>query len=160
MTEQLQSLKNQLLGLRRAVDAAREQLEQAAAKHKHLAAQLGAALAWLHDHEAQVKSRPLLARDPASVDAQLASHQELSAGVMSHLEEVRGVLEAARPEDALPGSLRERLSEASLLLNTLPAELAERAAYLQSNATLRREHQALKVHQLRNAIFLLFLDTP
>lgn len=57
------------------MDAAREQLEQAAAKHKHLAAQLGAALAWLHDHEAQVKSRPLLARDPASVDAQLASHQ-------------------------------------------------------------------------------------
>lgn len=75
VTEQLQSLKNQLLGLRRAVDAAREQLEQAAAKHKHLAAQLGTALAWLHDHEAQVKSRPLLARDPASVDAELTSHQ-------------------------------------------------------------------------------------
>ncbi|KAK3930234.1 Nesprin-1 [Frankliniella fusca] len=144
VTEQLQSLKNQLQGLRRAVDAAREQLEQAAAKHKHLAAQLGAALAWLHDHEAQVKSRPLLARDPASVDAQLASHQELSAGVLAHLDEVRGVLDAARPEDALPGSLRERLSEASLLLNTLPNELAERAAYLQSNAALRREHQALK----------------
>ncbi|XP_052120036.1 muscle-specific protein 300 kDa isoform X1 [Frankliniella occidentalis] len=144
VTEQLQSLKNQLLGLRRAVDAAREQLEQAAAKHKHLAAQLGAALAWLHDHEAQVKSRPLLARDPASVDAQLTSHQELSAGVLAHLDEVRSVMDAARPEDSLPGSLRERLSEASLLLNTLLNELAERAAYLQSNATLRREHQALK----------------
>lgn len=70
--------------------------------------------------------------------------QELSAGVMAHLDEVRGVMDAARPEDALPGPLRERLSEASMLLNTLPGELAERAAYLQSNATLRREHQALK----------------
>ena len=62
----------------------------------------------------------------------------------THLDEVRAVLDAAHPEDSLPGSLRERLSEASMLLNTLPAELAERAAYLQSNAKLRREHAALK----------------
>lgn len=144
VTEQLQSLKNQLLGLRRAVDAARDQLEQAAAKHKHLAVQLSAALAWLHEHEAQVKSRPLLARDPGSVEQELAHHQELSAGVHAHLDEVRAVLDAAHPEDSLPGPLRERLSEASMLLNTLPAELSERAAYLQSNAKLRREHTALK----------------
>jgi len=68
----------------------------------------------------------------------------LTTDVQAHLDVVRSVLESVRGEDGLPSSLRERLSEASLLTNTLPTELAERGAYLQSNAALRRDHAALR----------------
>ena len=75
VTEQLQSLKQQLQALRRAVEKQREQHEMAAAEHKKLATELEAILDWLHANEATVRSRPLLERDPASVEKEIEKHK-------------------------------------------------------------------------------------
>ncbi|XP_063222936.1 muscle-specific protein 300 kDa isoform X4 [Bacillus rossius redtenbacheri] len=144
VTEQLQSLKQSLQALRRAVEKQREQHEMTAAEHGKLGAELEAVLDWLHANEAAVRSRPLLARDTASVDRQLDRHQELAAAVHGHLDRARAVQESARHEEGMPGSLMEKLSEAALLLNTLPRELEERGKYLQANRQMRLDHALLK----------------
>lgn len=75
ITEQLQSLKQQLTALRRAVERQRQQHEATAAEHVKLAAELDAILEWLHSHEAEVKSRPLLSIDVASVEQEQEKHK-------------------------------------------------------------------------------------
>lgn len=75
ITEQLQSLKQQLTALRRAVERQRQQHEATAAEHVKLAAELDSILEWLHSHEAEVKSRPLLNIDVASVEKEQEKHE-------------------------------------------------------------------------------------
>lgn len=143
MTEQLQSLKQQLQGLRRAVETQREQHELAAAEHKRLANELAEILDWLEDKEKEVKSRPLLERDPTSVEAELKKHHELCEAVDEHLERIRNLKKSVPHEEGMPGSLKEMLSEAVSLLSSLPREMEERGNYLESNMKLRQEYTAL-----------------
>lgn len=75
ITEQLQSLKQQLTALRRAVERQRQQHEAAAAEHIKLAAELDVVLGWLHAHEAEVRSRPVLSVDVASVLQEQEKHK-------------------------------------------------------------------------------------
>lgn len=70
--------------------------------------------------------------------------QVLASEVEAQLEKVRSVQESVKHDDGLPASLTEQLSEASMLLNSLPRELQERSKYLESNQAYRLEHQALK----------------
>ncbi|GLH12192.1 Nesprin-1, partial [Gryllus bimaculatus] len=144
ITEQLQSLKQSLQALRRAVEKQREQHEMTVAEHKKLAAELEEVLDWLHANEAAVRSRPLLDRDPTSVNVEIDKHKELATQVNSYLDRIRAVQDSVRHDDGMPGSLLEKLSEANSLLNTLPAELEERGKYLEMNKTLRVEYAALK----------------
>ncbi|KAJ9594434.1 hypothetical protein L9F63_014159, partial [Diploptera punctata] len=144
ITEQLQSMKQQLQALRRAVEKQREQHEMAAAEHKKLAAELETILDWLHANETTVRSRPLLERDPASVEKEIEKHKELAAKVNSYLDRVRTVQESVRHEEGMPGSLMEQLSEANSLLTTLPQELEERGKYLETNKQLRFDYAAIK----------------
>nr|CAD7605236.1 unnamed protein product [Timema genevievae] len=144
ITEQLQSLKQSLQVLRRAVEKQREQHEMTAAEHRKLGAELEVALDWLHAHEAAVRSRPLLDRDPASVEKELDNHKLLAAEVTGYLDRVKAVQDAARHEDGMPSSLLEQLSEANSLLNSLPRELEERGKYLEDNRQLRLDYAALK----------------
>ncbi|XP_068085330.1 muscle-specific protein 300 kDa [Anabrus simplex] len=144
ITEQLQSLKQSLQTLRRAVEKQREQHEMTAAEHRKLAAELEEVLDWLHANEATVRSRPLLDRHPASVEAELEKHRELAANVNHYLDRVRAVQESVRHEDGMPSSLMEQLSEANSLLSTLPRELEERGKYLETNRQLRLEYAGLK----------------
>ncbi|KAF3420921.1 hypothetical protein E2986_09204 [Frieseomelitta varia] len=143
ITEQLQSLKQQLQGLRRAVETQREQHELAAAEHKRLANELAEILDWLEDKEKEVKSRPLLERDPTSVEAELKNHNELCEAVNEHLERIRNLKNSVPHEEGMPGSLKEMLSEAVSLLTSLPREMEERGNYLESNMKLRQEYAAL-----------------
>ena len=75
VTEQLQSLKQQLQGLRRAVESQRSQHVLTAEAHKKLAVELGNALDELHKNEATVRSRPLLERAVASVENEIIKHK-------------------------------------------------------------------------------------
>lgn len=75
ITQQLQSLKQQLTALRRAVERQRQQHEAAAAEHIKLAAELDVVLGWLHAHEAEVRSRPVLSVDVASVLQEQEKHK-------------------------------------------------------------------------------------
>lgn len=85
ITEQLQSLKQQLTALRRAVENQREAHEAAAAEHRKLASELDEVIDWLHNHEAKVKSRPLLERPVASVESHISEHEMLVADVTKYV---------------------------------------------------------------------------
>lgn len=148
VTEQLQSLKQQLQALRRAVETQREQHELAAAEHRRLANELADILDWLESKEKEVKSRPLLERDPNSVEAELKKHHALCADVNEHLDRIRKLKESVRHEEGMPGSLKEMLSEAVSLLTSLPREMEERGNYLESNMQMRLDYAALtdKLH--------------
>lgn len=148
VTEQLQSLKQQLQAVRRAVETQREQHELAAAEHRRLANELADILDWLESKEREVKSRPLLERDPASVEAELKKHKTLCADVNEHLGKIRSLRESVRHEEGMPGSLKEMLSEAVSLLASLPREMDERGNYLESNMQMRLDYAALtdKLH--------------
>ncbi|XP_071567068.1 muscle-specific protein 300 kDa isoform X8 [Temnothorax nylanderi] len=148
VTEQLQSLKQQLQALRRAVETQREQHELAAAEHRRLANELADILDWLESKEKEVKSRPLLERDPTSVEAELKKHQALCADVNEYLDRIRNLKESLRHEEGMPGSLKEMLSEAVSLLTSLPREMEERGNYFESNMQMRLDYAALtdKLH--------------
>lgn len=148
MTEQLQSLKQQLQALRRAVETQREQHELAAAEHRRLANELADILDWLESKEKEVKSRPLLARDPTSVEAELKKHQTLCTDVNEYLDRIRNLKQSVRHEEGMPGSLKEMLSEAMSLVTSLPREMDERGNYLENNMQMRLDYAALtdKLH--------------
>ncbi|XP_076280585.1 muscle-specific protein 300 kDa [Lasioglossum baleicum] len=143
ITEQLQSLKQQLQGLRRAVETQREQHELAAAEHKRLANELTEILDWLEDKEKEIKSRPLLERDPSSVEDELKNHNELCEAVNEYLDRIRNLKNSIPYEEGMPGSLKEMLSEAVSMLTSLPREMEDRGNYLESNMKMRQEYAAL-----------------
>nr|XP_022915902.1 nesprin-1 isoform X7 [Onthophagus taurus] len=145
VTEQLQSLKQSLQNLRREVERQKEKHENTALEHKKLAAELDEILDWLHGNEATIRSRPLLNRDIQNVITELAAHGKLAGDVNNYLDRVRHVQDKTRHDDGMPGSLIEKLSEASSLLQSLPRELEERKKYLENNKALREEYEALKL---------------
>ena len=144
ITEQLQTLKQSLQNLRREVENQKEKHEHTALEHKKIAAELEEILDWLHTNEATVHSRPLLNRDIKSVENELQNHAELAKNVNHYLDRVRQVQERTAHDDGLPGSLVEKLSEATSLLQSLPRELEEREKYLQNNKSLRESYDELK----------------
>lgn len=143
ITELLQSLKQQLLTLRRTVEAKRQEHERAAAEHKKLAADLSEVLQWLHDNEAIVHSRPLLNRDVASVDKKLIEHATLAKNIQSYLDKFTKIADVVKNDDGVPGSLLEMLSDGNSLKTSLPAELANREKHLQDNKKYRQQYQQM-----------------
>jgi nesprin-1 len=148
ITEQLQSLKQQLQTLRRAVEHQREQHELAAAEHRRLANELADILDFLESKEKEVKTRPLLDRYAESVEAELKKHRVLCDSVNEYLDKIREIKESVKHEDGMPGSLKEMFSEAMSMLQSLPREMEERESYLESNKQMRLDYAALteKLH--------------
>ncbi|XP_017768073.1 PREDICTED: nesprin-1 [Nicrophorus vespilloides] len=144
ITEQIQSLKQSLTNLRRAVEKQKQIHENTAAEYRKLAAELEEILDWLHANETTVQSRPLLKRDLKSVESELNKHRELAEEVNKYLDRVRQVQEATKHDSCVPSSLQEQLSEAKSLLASLPRELEEREKYLLSNKALREHYEELK----------------
>lgn len=141
LTEQLQSLKLQLQGLRRTVENKKAEHEITLAEHKKYAKDLDAAILWLHEKEAMIKSRPLLERGPLSVDMELRRHEDLHRDVIQKLNIIENIEDALRHDDGLPPTLIEKMSEGRVLLKTLPQELQQRNQYLQENKELRQHHE-------------------
>lgn len=140
ITELLQSLKQQLLTLRRTVESKRQEHERAAAEHKKIGSDLSEILQWLHDNEAAVHSRPLLNRDVASVDKKLIEHTALVKNIQSYLDKLTKITDIIKNDDGAPSSLLEMVSEANSLKTSLPAELANREKYLQDNKKHRQQY--------------------
>lgn len=140
ITELLQSLKQQLLTLRRLVESKRQEHERAAAEHKKLAADLSEILQWLHDNEAAVHSRPLLNRDVASVDKKLVEHAALAKNVQTYLDKFTKISDIIKNDDGVPGSLLEMVSEGNSLKTSLPEELANREKHLKDNKKYRQQY--------------------
>lgn len=78
ITQQLQSLKQQLITLRKSVEKERQKLEATAAEHIKLAADLEQVLDLLRENETLIKSRPLLEININSVLTDLKAHEVIS----------------------------------------------------------------------------------
>lgn len=143
ITEQLQSLKQQLQNLRKLVETQRQKHELTLAEHKKMAADLSEVLDWLHNNEAIVKSRPLLDRDPDSVEREIQKHKSFSADVNTHLDKIKIINKQTESEHGMPGSLMEMISEGRSLVATLPNELEEREKYLVNSKQHRLDYMML-----------------
>lgn len=140
ITEQLQSLKQQLQNLRKQVETQRQKHELTLAEHKKMAADLSEVIDWLHANEAICKSRPLLDRDPDSVEREITKHKNLSQDVLQHLDQIKKIEEQSQHEYGLPGSLLEMISEGRSLMATLPDDLKEREKYLNESKKYRIDY--------------------
>lgn len=143
ITEQLQSLKQQLLNLRKLVETQRQKHELTLAEHRKLAAELSELLDWLHANEATAKSRSLLDRDPDSVEREIQRHDQFAVEVHQYLDKIKKISDQAQYDTGIPGSLTEMISEGRSLMTSLPNELDQRAKYLASSRTNRIEYMGL-----------------
>lgn len=144
ITEQLQSLKQQLHNLRKAVEQQRQNHEVTLAEHKVLANELTEIMDWLHSKETYIKSRPLLDRDPDSVEIELQKYRHFNNDVEKYLKRLKKILNKAKNyENGMPNALLEMLSEGRLLLTTLPNEIQEYENYLKNNKIYRLDYMEL-----------------
>lgn len=146
IAEQMQSLKQQLQTLRKQIETQRHRDEVTLAEHNKLATDLSALLLWLHNNEAACKSRPLLERDPESVDRELTKHTKFADDVRKHLAQLAAIDEKSDADSGMPASIRDQLSEGRSLCTNLPKELDERAKYLADSKTHRIDYIAKAAH--------------
>ncbi|KAK6636175.1 hypothetical protein RUM43_009828 [Polyplax serrata] len=144
VTESLTSLKQQLQQLKRSVERQREIHEESLAAYGKLVQELDDILDALNSLESDVKGRPLLKREPETVDEEIQKHKELATTVGKYLNRIKEVQESAKGDEGLPGALQEKLSEGTTFLSTLPSELNERLKYLNNNRQMRVDYQHLK----------------
>jgi nesprin-1 len=149
ITQQLQALKTQILTLKRAIEKKRDEHIKSVAEHNKIFGELEAHLDWLQEKEAEVKSQPLLSTTVADVDSHLVGQNDLSKAVMDYVERIKLINDQARKEVDLPPRIFEMLSTASALSQELPRELAERAAYLETQKNYRLQYDSL-VERLNN----------
>ena len=143
IAEQLTSLKQQLNSLRRTVEKRRGEHETAAAEYKRLSAELDALVDKLQQREGTVRCRPLLDLMAESVEHERCQHQALAAQVADLLAACAALLGVMPRDGVIPSTLQERISEATFLRDTLPAELAARGAYIDQQLDLRTTYDSL-----------------
>ena len=143
ITEQLTSLKQQLSSLRRAVEKRRGEHENAAAQYKRLATELDSLLDKLHELEGTIRCRPVLHLLAESVEIERAAHKSLASEATALMKSAETLFSAVPQESVIPSTLQERMSEAAFLRDTLPAELAARASYLDEQFALRSQYDVL-----------------
>ena len=149
ITQQLQALKTQILTLKRAIEKKRDEHIKSVAEHNKIFGDLEATLDWIQEKEAEVKSQPLLTTTVADVESNLLAHANLSKGVMDYVEKIKVISEQTRRETDLPPRIFEMLSTASALTQEMPRDLAERAAYLETQKNYRLQYDSL-VERLNN----------
>lgn len=141
ITDLLHSLKVQLQTARKMVDSHKQKLEDLMQEHKKMMDDLSKLLDDIHHQEAAIKSRPLLGRDAAQVDRELIQFSATQKKIERNLNELKKIdQQATQDTNILPGALEEMLSEARLLLQALPKELADLETYLTNHKTYRLEY--------------------
>lgn len=151
ITEHIQSLKQKLQNLRKRVESQRQKHENTLAEHNKVANELSGLLLWLHNNEALCKSRPLLERDPDSVDREITKHNLFATDVQKNLDEFQKIDEQLESETGIPVSVVNMLSEGRSLLTNLPNELDERNKYL-TNSKQHRIDYITKAGQFKSWI--------
>ncbi|XP_037073133.1 uncharacterized protein LOC119094164 [Pollicipes pollicipes] len=145
--KQLQSLKQQMTSLKRAVETKRRQYEETAERHAALTQQVATELDWLHEREAVIRSRPVLSMDDAEIHRHSQESLTLCDETLPALERLQQLVtetEGLGPTRELPAGLQQQLSQARRLLHTLPGEMAGRQTYLQEARRLFDQYRSLK----------------
>ena len=139
ISENLNSLKQQLHALRTDTFRLRSEHELTAAEFKNLAKDLETAINALHGQEAEIKSRPTLSMISDDDEDVFRRHAQLADECKKHILVLESTLNALKDTDALPPSLIEQVNEARLLNRTVPEELRNRLKYLEDNKNLREQ---------------------
>lgn len=125
-----QRAKQKLQNLHQQVKAQRQKHETTMAEQNKVSSELADLLAWLHDNETACKSRPLLERDPDSVERQAIKHDTFAKGVHERLAEIQKIDEQIGVDSNIVPTVADMLSEGRQLMASLPKELDERRQYL------------------------------
>ena len=149
ITQQLQSLKTQILTLKRAIEKRRDEHIKSVAEHNKVYMELEDYIDWITEKEVEIKSQPLLKTTVEDVEQQLVQHTQLTNDMMETIEKMRGINEAARREADLSPRIFELLSTASALVQTVPRDLEARRLYLERNKQFRLQYDSL-VERLNN----------
>ena len=151
ISHQLQSLKTQILALKKAIEKKRDEHIQSVQKHSKIFGELESHLEWIQEKEAEVKERPLLTTTVEDVEEKIANHKQLTQGIMEYVEKIRDINEIAKKEHEIPANVFEMLSTASALIQAMPRDLEERKQYLENNKNFRLQYDSL-VERLNNWI--------
>lgn len=130
ITDINQRVKQKLQNLHQQVKAQRQKHETTMAEQNKVSSELAELLAWLHENETACKSRPLLERDPDSVERQKVKHDAFAKGVHERLAEIQKIDEQIGADSSAVPAVADLLSEGRLLMTSLPKELDERRQYL------------------------------
>merc|ERR1719309_612887 len=149
ITQQLQSLKTQILTLKKAIEKKRDEHIKSVQEHNKIYSDLENHLEWIQEKESEVKSQPLLKTTVEDVENQILAHKEMTQSIMEYIEKIKNINEAARKEDELPPRVFEMLSTASALIQAMPRDLEERKQYLENNKNYRLQYDSL-VERLNN----------
>ena len=142
ITEQLQSLKTQIMTLKKAIERKRAEHVECAAEYAKLIEELEAIMQVLVDGESIAKSRPLLGTGVKDVEAKLREHDDnLTNTIQSHLDKLK-TLRLEGEGKKLPAQIKSVLSSAAAMLSSLPAELEERRQYLERNKEFRLQYDS------------------
>ena len=142
ITEQLQSLKAQIMTLKKAIERKRAEHVECVVEYSKLSEELEAIMQVLIDGESIAKSRPLLGTGVKDVEAKLREHDDnLTNTIQSHLEKLK-TLRLEGEGKKLPAQIKGVLSSAAALLSSLPAELEERRQYLERNKEYRLQYDS------------------
>lgn len=137
IAENNQRLKQKLQNLYQQVKNQRQKHENTMAEHNKLSSELSTLLLWLHNNESLCKSRPLLERDPDSVERETTKHDQFTKEVQERLDQLQRIDEQIDIDSGIPVSIINMLSEGRSLIQTLPKELSDRRKYLTDN----KEHR-------------------
>ena len=143
ISHQLQSLKTQILALKKAIEKKRDEHIKSVQEHNKIFGELEKHLDWIQEKEAEVKERPLLTTTVEDVENNITLHKQLTQGIMEYVEKIRDINEAAKKEQEIPVAVFEMLSRASALIQTMPRELEERKQYLENNKNYRLQYDSL-----------------
>lgn len=125
-----QNVKQKLQNLHQQVKAQRQKHENTMAEHNKVSSELAALLLWLHNNETTCKSRPLLERDPDSVEHETTKHDAFAKEVHERLDQMQKIDEQIDADSGIPASVVDMLSEGRSLIVNLPKELDDRRKYL------------------------------
>ena len=137
ITQQLQSLKTQILTLKRAIEKKRDEHIKSVAEHNKVFTELEDYIDWITERECEFKSQPLLKTTVEDVESHILKHKELTDIVMETIEKIVVINEVARRETDLSPRIFELLSSAGALVQTVPRDLESRRIYLDKNKNLR-----------------------
>jgi nesprin-1 len=146
ITSQLQSLKTQIVTLKKAIEKKRDEHIQSVAEQNRTFKELEECIEWLTTKEADVKSRPVLSTTVQDVEAHLTAHQTLASEIMEYIDKVKVIQNTAKMEmesSATSGRLCDLLSTASAFIQTMPREMEARQMYLETNRNLRLQYDSL-----------------
>ena len=151
ISHQLQSLKTQILALKKAIEKKRDEHIRSVQEHNKIFGELERHLEWIQEKEAEVKVQPLLKTTVEDVEINITAHKQLTLDIMEYIEKIKNINEAAKKEKEIPASVFEMLSTASALIQAMPRDLEERKEYLENNKNYRLQYDSL-VERLNNWI--------